>query len=212
MLIALIGGRIVPSFTRNWLARAGVTTLPAPFGGFDRLVLAVWGVTLAVWVAGLPDHLSGTLFLASGFLHAARMVRWQGHRTFAEPLVTILHAGYAWLGIGALLHGLALDGLGLDPATALHVFTTGAIGTMTLAVMTRASLGHTGRPLTADRTTVAIYLLVTAGAVLRLLVPVLPADPVVTLALAALGWGGAYALFFVHYAPMLARPRIETGG
>jgi uncharacterized protein involved in response to NO len=212
MLIALIGGRIVPSFTRNWLARAGVTTLPAPFGGFDRLVLALWAVTLAAWVAGLPAHLSGTLFLASGFLHVARMVRWQGHRTFAEPLVTVLHAACAWLGIGALLHGLALDGLGLDPATALHAFTTGAIGTMTLAVMTRASLGHTGRALTADRTTVAIYLLVTAGAVLRLLVPVLPADPVVTLALAALGWGGAYLLFALHYGPMLVRPRIETGG
>lgn len=209
LLIALIGGRIVPSFTRNWLARMGVESLPAPFGGLDRAVLLVWGVTLALWLAEVSAHLSGTLFLVSGFLHVARMIRWQGHRTFAEPLVTVLHAGYAWLGVGALLYGLALDGLGPDPVTALHAFTTGAIGTMTLAVMTRASLGHTGRPLTADRATVAIYLLVTVGAILRLLVP---GEPLFGLTLAAIAWGGAYLLFAVHYAPMLLQPRIETGG
>lgn len=212
LLMALVGGRIVPSFTRNWLARMGVATLPAPFGPFDRLVLLVWAGTLGVWVAGLPDHLAGTLFLASGFLHVARMIRWQGHRTLGEPLVTVLHAGYAWLGVGALLYGLALDGLGPDPATALHAFTAGAIGTMTLAVMTRASLGHTGRPLSADRTTVTIYALATSGALMRLVAPAAPADTVVALALAALAWGGAYLLFALHYGPMLVRPRIETGG
>lgn len=212
MLIALIGGRIVPSFTRNWLARAGMTTLPAPFGALDRLVLLLWAVTLAAWVAGLPEAMVGKLFLISGFLHIARMIRWQGHRTFAEPLVTVLHAGYAWLALGALLYGLALDGLGLDPPTALHAFTSGAIGTMTLAVMTRTSLGHTGRPLIADRTTVLIYGLVVSGAGLRLAVPLLPFDSLTTLALAALAWGGAYVLFFCHYAPFLLRPRIATGG
>lgn len=212
LLIALIGGRILPSFTRNWLACMGIASLPAPFGRLDRAVLLVWAATLALWVAGAPDSLSGPLFLASGFLHLARMVRWQGHRTFSEPLVTVLHAGYAWLAVGASLYGLALGGIGLDPATALHAFTTGAIGTMTLAVMTRASLGHTGRPLAADAATVAIYLLATAGTILRLLVPLLPVAPVAGLAVAALAWGGAYLLFVVRYAPILMRPRITTGG
>jgi uncharacterized protein involved in response to NO len=212
MLIALIGGRIVPSFTRNWLARAGMTTLPAPFGGLDRIALMLWAITLGAWVAGLPAAMVGKLFLISGFLHIARMIRWQGHRTFTEPLVTVLHAGYAWLGLGALLYGLALDDLGLDPPTALHAFTTGAIGTMTLAVMTRASLGHTGRPLVADRATVLIYVLVVGGALLRLAVPLLPFEPLATLTLAAFLWGGAYVLFFGHYAPFLLRPRMRTGG
>lgn len=209
LLISLVGGRIVPSFTRNWLVRMGVSTLPAPFGLLDKLVLGAWAVTLTAWLTA-PAHVAAVLFLVAGFLHVARMLRWQGHRTFAEPLVTVLHAGYAWLGVGAVLYGLALDGLGLDAATALHALTTGAIGTMTLAVMTRASLGHTGRQLAADAATVCIYLLVTFGAVLRLLAPL--GDYELLLGLAALAWGGAYGLFFLHYAPMLVRPRIETGG
>jgi len=208
MLIALIGGRIVPSFTRNWLVRQGSGAVPAPFGRFDTLVLAIWGFTLLAWLS-LPARVSGPMFLASGFLHLLRMLRWQGQRTFDEPLVTVLHLAYAWLGIGALLYGLALEGLGLDPPTALHGFTAGAIGTMTLAVMTRASLGHTGRPLTADAWTVVIYLLVTLGTLARLAAA---AAPEALLALAALCWGGAYALFFLRYLPILARPRIDSGG
>lgn len=209
LLIALIGGRIVPSFTRNWLARMGVQSLPAPFGRLDVATLALWALTLAAWVAGLPEAVLGPLFLAAGFLHAARLVRWQGHRTFAEPLVTVLHAGYAWLPVGAILYGLALRGIGLPPSDALHALTAGAIGTMTLAVMTRASLGHTGRELTADATTVVIYLMVVTGTMLRLLAP-LTGDPLSWMALAGAFWGGAYMLFFVHYAPMLAAPRVDA--
>ncbi len=208
LLLALIGGRIVPAFTRNWMARLGLQTLPAPFGPLDAATLAVWALTLAAWVAAPLAPPVGVLFLVAGFLHAARLVRWQGHRTLAEPLVTVLHLAYAWLPLGAVLHGLALAGLGPDPATTLHAFTTGAIGTMTLAVMTRASLGHTGRPLTADAATVVIYTLVVAGALLRLLAP-LAADRTLLLALAAAAWGGAYLLFALRYGPLLVAPRAD---
>jgi len=208
LLLALIGGRIVPAFTRNWMVRLGPRTLPAPFGPLDAATLAVWALVLATWVAAPLARPVGVLFLVAGFLHAARLLRWQGHRTLAEPLVSVLHLAYAWLPLGAVLHGLALAGLGPDPATTLHAFTTGAIGTTTLAVMTRASLGHTGRALTADAATVVIYALVVTGALLRLLVP-LAADRTSLLALAAAAWGGAYLLFALRYGPLLTAPRAD---
>ncbi len=207
LLLALIGGRIVPAFTRNWLNRRGAAALPAPFGPLDAATLAVWALALALWVVAPRAASTGIVLLAAALLHGLRLARWQGHRTLQEPLVWVLHLAYGWLALGAGLLGLALLGVGLDPATSLHALTTGAIGTMTLAVMTRASLGHTGRPLAADRTTAAIYLLVTTGALARLAVP-LAADPQVALAVAALLWGGAYLLFALHYGPMLVAPRL----
>ncbi len=206
LLLALIGGRIVPAFTRNWLNRQGAAALPAPFGPLDAATLAVWALALALWVVAPQALPTGGLLLAAALLHGLRLARWQGHQTLCEPLVWVLHLAYGWLALGAGLLGLALLGVGLDPATSLHALTTGAIGTMTLAVMTRASLGHTGRPLVADRVTVMIYLLVNLGALARLAVPLAP-DPQLALAVAALLWGGAYLLFALHYGPMLTAPR-----
>ncbi|HFD16996.1 MAG TPA: NnrS family protein [Rhodospirillales bacterium] len=213
MLLALIGGRITPAFTRNWLVQRGHRRLPAEWGRPDRLVLLLWGATLLLWL--VASEAAAVPFLLSGVAHLVRLSRWRGGDTLAEPLVAVLHLGYAWLGIGGLLYGAALLGVGPPPSTAFHAFTTGAFGTMTLAVMTRATLGHTGRPLAADRVTTAIYLLVVAGAVLRLLTPLWPGDPASVLVLSALAWGGAYILFAARFGPMLLRPRltpINSGG
>ncbi len=207
MLIALIGGRIVPAFTRNWLMRQGRQELPAEWGMWDKLTLLVWAITLLTWLPS-SSLAAGILFLLSGILHLLRLTRWQGQATLAEPLVTVLHVGYAWLGIGGLLYGAALLGWGLPSSAAFHAFTTGAFGTMTLAVMTRASLGHTGRPLEADRITGLIYLLVVAGAVLRLLAPFWSEATALALGIPALLWGGAYALFAARFGPMLVAPRL----
>lgn len=207
VLIGMIGGRVVPSFTRNWLAKRAAPALPAPFGRLDRLALAVLPAALAVWVA-IPDGApAGALLTLAGAVTLARLARWRSLATAVEPLVAILHQGYAWLGVGLLLLGLGIllpDSVGR--LATLHALTAGAIGTMTLAIMTRATLGHTGRALIADRLTVAIYALVQAGALVRVTAPVLPFDHAAALATAALLWGGAFLLFVGRYGPILAGP------
>jgi uncharacterized protein involved in response to NO len=129
-----------------------------------------------------------------------------------EPLVLILHLGYGWLVLSLLALGGAMLGIGLPAANAVHVLTTGAVGAMTLAVMTRASLGHTGRLKHADAITVLIYVLVNLGAMLRVFVPTPDAPTAVThlmLGLAAVGWSGAYVLFALIYGPFLFRPSLD---
>ncbi len=208
MLLALIGGRITPAFTRNWLVRRGHQRLPAEWGAWDKLTLLLWAATLLLWL--VSPTAAAVPFLVSGVAHLLRLSRWRGGVTLSEPLVAVLHLGYAWLGIGGILYGAALLGFGLPSSTAFHAFTAGAFGTMTLAVMTRATLGHTGRPLAADRVTTSIYLLVTAGAVLRLLAPLWAENAAFALGLPALFWGGAYAVFAARFGPMLLGPRLTT--
>ena len=155
------------------------------------------------------DWFSGSLLLIAGAMHTVRVARWKGWKTAAEPLVLILHVGYAWLPLALVLMGLSMIAPGVVPSSAaLHALTAGAMGTMTLAVMTRASLGHTGRERTADLWTSAIYVLVVSGALLRVVSPIaLGQGQAIALGLAAVIWSGAFALFFVRYAPILVMPR-----
>lgn len=211
MLISLVGGRIIPSFTGNWLAKhRRDTAMPAPFGRFDAGVLAVTGVTLALWVVDPDLPMVPWAALLAGVAVLARLARWRGAAIAGEPLLAVLHLGYAWVGVGFLL--LAASGLGdtLPPTAALHALTAGAIGTMTLAVMTRASLGHTGRPLIAGPMTTVIYALVTAAAVLRVAAPLLPLDYALALWPSGAAWSGAFGLFAFAYGRVLTAPRTAT--
>src|SRR5262245_29993506 len=144
MLIMLIGGRIIPSFTRNWLVRQGPGRLPRAFDRFDVLTLILAGAALGLWIATSDSALTAAAAFAAAAAQFWRMARWAGERTRSERLVLILHAGYAFVPLGFALLGLSI----LRPdivlaSAATHAWTAGAIGTMTLAVMTRASLGHT---------------------------------------------------------------------
>ncbi|GGE28850.1 uncharacterized protein involved in response to NO [Gemmobacter megaterium] len=205
MLISLIGGRIVPSFTRNWLAQRGAARLPVPFGRADGAVLALTGVTLALWVLG-PDHMLSAMGGGlAGLAHLWRLVRWQGRQTGAEALVWVLHVGYAFVPLGFLAVALAQFVPDLAPA-AQHVWMAGAVGLMTLAVMTRASLGHAGRPLHATGPITALYLALIVAVLARLLAGLLPGADW-PLHLAAGGWITAFGGFAVIYWPILARPR-----
>ncbi|MFI5024434.1 MAG: NnrS family protein [Alphaproteobacteria bacterium] len=209
MLIALVGGRIIPSFTRNWLVKElPEIQVPAPSDAVDAAALALTGLGLAAWVIGPGGPLAPWLELAAGVAVAVRLSRWRGLATLREPMLLVLHVGYGWLACGLLL--LALSGLyaGLPQTAALHALTVGAVGTMTLAVMTRASLGHTGRPLSAGAGTKAIYLLVTAAALLRLMVPFADAYSELLLSLAGIAWSGAFGLFALLYARPLSQPRV----
>lgn len=158
-LIMLVGGRIVPSFTHNWLARNNPGRVPRPFSRFDALAIGGSALALAMWIALPQLAVSGAALVTAGVLQAARLARWAGERTFADRLVVVLHVGYAFVPIGFLLLGAAILWPSKWPASAgLHAWTAGAIGLMTIAVMTRTSLGHTGHKLAASVATQTIYL------------------------------------------------------
>lgn len=211
MLISLVGGRIVPSFTRNWLTKQRPDgARPASFGWADRAGLGFTAIALLTWVAAPDAVVTSALALLAAAAQGIRLARWRGAGAWREPLLWVLHLGYGWLVLGFLL--LAVNGIvPLLPATAaLHAFTVGAIGTMTLAVMTRASLGHTGRTLTAGRGTTTIYVLVTIAALLRLLAPLAGAQYFLTLSLAGAAWSGAFGLFVVLYGRPLLTPGVAA--
>ena len=206
LLIGLIGGRVVPSFTRNWLSRRSGERLPAPTGWLDHAAMAALVAGILGWMSAPAFWLSGILLLAAGIGLLAQLARWRVVATASEPLVLILHLGYGWLGAGLAVLGLGILWPGaISPLATMHALTAGAVGTMTLAMMTRATLGHTGRALTADVATVWIYGLAQVGALFRVLAPALPIDHGVAMAMAALLWGGAFVVFSVHYGPMLVR-------
>ncbi|MFC2952444.1 NnrS family protein [Marinicaulis aureus] len=209
LMVALIGGRIVPSFTRNWLNQQKISPLPAQFGVIDKAALGFAGLALIGWTIDAGNPVTGVLLLVAGVTHMVRLARWRGWKTGAEPLVLILHVGYAWLPLSFLLMGVSAFAPAIvPPHAALHGLTAGAMGTMTLAVMTRATLGHTGRKLTADAWTIAIYGLVVAGALLRIVGPtMLGRFHIEAMLLSALVWSGAFILFALRYGPMLFGPK-----
>ena len=210
ILLAVIGGRIVPSFTRNWLVRNGAEVLPEPMGRFDAIALAALIIFVVAQVF-VPDHrLTSTLALLAGGLHGFRLVRWKGWAIFAEPLMWVLHLGYAWLAVALILIGLA--GLtDIVPSTAaIHALTTGAFGTMILAVMTRASLGHTGRELTATPGTTVIFILITIAAIVRVGAPFLNDQGLSAIWISGFAWTAAYSLFSVLYFPVFTQPSVQA--
>jgi uncharacterized protein involved in response to NO len=211
MLISLVGGRIIPSFTHNWLTKARPEVAPPVSAGrFDLAVLIVTGLALLVWVITPDAAVTPWAAVAAGIAVALRLSRWRGLQTIREPLMLILHFGYGWLALGLLLLGLNGPTAILPATAALHALTVGAVGTMTLAVMTRASLGHTGRTLTAGPITKAIYGLITAAAVFRVLSPLAGDWTELALWLAGAAWSGAFGLCAVFYGRVLTRPGVRN--
>lgn len=209
LMISLIGGRIVPSFTRNWLVKQGVSDgLPSQPGRFDVLVIGATALALLFWITGPSGWVTGGLLGVAAALQAARLARWGGLRAARDPLVLVLHVGYAWIPIGVALLGASAAGTVIARSVAVHALTAGAMATMILAVMTRASLGHTGRELKAGPATTAIYGLVTLGALLRVAAPLELMDYQRSIEVAGLAWGGALLLFLMAYTPVLWRPRL----
>lgn len=209
MLLTLIGGRLIPTFTGELLENSGRAERPATFSRYDGMSIALVGITVAFWIAQPHSMAAGWLFVVAGLVNLGRLARWYGWTTWREPLVLILHFGYGWFALSLLILGGAILGIGLPEEDAVHAFTAGAVGAMTLAVMTRASLGHTGRPRHADPLTVLIYMLVNLGAILRVFGPMtgLPANLI--LGVAAGSWSGAYVLFAIIYGPFLLRPGLD---
>jgi uncharacterized protein involved in response to NO len=202
LLISLIGGRIIPSFTRNWLVKENPGRLPVPFSRFDMLTVAVGAIALVCWIVSLTAIWTGYALALASTMHLARLARWAGDRTGRERLLLILHVGYAFVPIGFLLNaGSVFD---IVPAGAgIHAWMAGAAGIMTLAVMSRASLGHTGQQLTASTATQAIYASIIVAVVSRICALLEPAHSIPLLHVAAFAWAAAFFGFAICYGPAL---------
>jgi uncharacterized protein involved in response to NO len=209
IMISVIGGRIIPSFTRNWMAKQGTKRgLPTQPQSLDLLVIASTALALLLWLAFPDNRSSGFVLILAAAAQALRLSRWGGARTFSDPLVAVLHTGYAWIPAGLLLLGLSAAGFDVPRSAGIHALTAGAMATMILAVMSRASLGHTGRDLVASPATVASYICVTAGALLRVAASLGVGDYSTMLDLAGIFWGLALLLFAIVYAPILWSARV----
>jgi uncharacterized protein involved in response to NO len=206
LLLSVIGGRVTPSFTHNWLVRENPGTLPFPFDRFDAAVLIVSVFALGIWISFPDSYAAAAGLLVGAILHAIRLSRWAGMRTWREPLVLILHVGYAFVPLGFALLAMAAAGI-VSASAGIHAWAAGAFGTMTLAVMTRATLGHTGRALTASPATRFIYVAVLAAAATRIWVALQPAWTQMLLHVAAFAWAAAFLGFAIVYGPMLCQDR-----
>jgi uncharacterized protein involved in response to NO len=210
LMVSVVGGRIVPAFTRNALAGSG---RPAPVAGsawLDASALAAVVTVLGIDLVAQDSTAGGLAAFMAAVLLGLRLSRWHGLHTLGMPLLWILHLGFAWLVVGlALKAAWLLGGVGWA-MNWVHALTVGAFGTMILAVMTRVALGHTGRPLEVSRPVVAAYLLVTAAAGLRVWGPWLAPGQTLHVLWAAIAcWIGGYGLFLLVYAPILSMPRAD---
>jgi uncharacterized protein involved in response to NO len=215
LLIVLVGGRVTPSFTHNWLARRGEAKRPAPLGRYDMLSVGVTAFALVIWIV-MPDATySGAALLFAGILQIVRLSRWAGLRSWREPIVLILHVGYAFVPLGALTLAVSIFRPDILPASSgLHVWTAGAIGTMTLAIMTRATRGHTGRDIISTPATNLIYIAILGAVIARIVAPLAPGFTTEFLYVSAFAWIVSFGTFVVSYGRMLlgaSRPSHQFG-
>lgn len=208
VLVVIVGGRIIPAFTRNALLRERQATSIRSAPGLERASLAAIAAVVGVDLVAASSWAAGVAAAVAGALVATRLAQWEGHRTWRMPIVLILHIGYGWVAVALGLKAIWLLTQAPWAANWLHAQTAGVFGTMILAVMTRVALGHTGRPLVVHASITAAYALVVAGALVRIFGPVLlPFGAVHVFTCAVALWAGAFAIFLAVYAPILLGPR-----
>ena len=204
-ILSVMAGRVIPMFTNNGVPGAGAQRV----GWVDKAVLALVLAVLVADVIAPPDAWRITLLLAAGAAQLARWLLWKPWRTLRAPIVWVLHVAYAWIPLHLALRAVAVAGW-ISPSIATHALTAGAVGGMVIGMMTRTTRGHTGRPLRADAWDVAAFVLVAAGAVLRVGVPlVFPAFAVFGVVAAGLAWAGGFLVYLVRYWTALTRARLD---
>jgi uncharacterized protein involved in response to NO len=204
-VMAVMGGRVIPMFTNNGIPGTQAKRLP----WVERAALGSVLALLAADVAQAPAPVIAVVAAAATLAHAWRLALWQPWRTLRTPLVWVLHLAYAWIVIALLLRGLAALDLVVE-TFATHALTVGAIGGLTIGMMTRTARGHTGRPLIADRFEVTCYVLVALAALMRVGGGLLLPDAyLATVIASATCWSAAFALYVVRYWPVLSRPRLD---
>lgn len=210
ILIVIIGGRIIPGFTKSGLARRGIEIQLQGNRWIEILAIASIVAVLLGDVAMPFSPLNGAVALIAASAQTARLVQWQGHRTTRDPLIWVLHMGYAWLAIGLLLKATWLLAAVPFAEKWVHALTVGAFATMILAVMTRASLGHTGRALIARPIIAACYAMISISALIRVFAPAtFPTRYDTIITISALFWMMAFGTFLLIFAPILTKPRVD---
>ena len=211
LLLSLVGGRITPAFTGNWMRARGIGPEPDAFSGIDRVAIGATALAAMLWTAQPEGALGGAALAVAGAAQLARLSRWRGWLSASEPLVWILHVGYAWLGTGLLLLGASRLSSIVPSTAGVHALTAGAVGVMTLAVMSRASRGHTGRPLAADPFTTCLYIWIVLAALARVAAPFAGAAQSALLIGSAILWCLAFGGFAAGYGRMLTSARPAGG-
>ena len=210
LLVTVIGGRIVPAFTSSALKQQGIGISLRAWRGMTPLAVGVMVVAVICDLFRPESVAAGAVALAAGVIQAVRLAQWRMLRTLRTPIVWVLHVAYLWLPVGLVLKGLALIFALALAAYYLHALTIGAAALMIMAVMTRASLGHTGRPLVVSGATAYAYGLLAAAAVVRVFGPaLLPLAYVKIVVLAAALWAVAFGIYLWGYTPMLIAPRVD---
>lgn len=205
VMISIIGGRVIPAFTGNWLRLNFGPTVrtPVSFNHFDAAVIVLTAI-LAVAYSLRPVHfVTGCMFILTGVLHLVRQARWCPWQTWRNPLVLVLHTGYAWLGTGFLLLGAAIITARLPTSSGIHGLGIGAMAGLILAVSSRAALGHTGRPLVASALLSIAFVLINLTAVARVVASMASNE---WLLLAAALWVAAFSCFAIRFVPILVGP------
>jgi uncharacterized protein involved in response to NO len=200
----VIGGRVIPMFTRN----AVPGTQPVQDARRDKWALVLTVLAGLAWTAGLPAPLTAALLLFAAVGQAARLIGWQPWCTWRNPLLWILHVSYAWIPFGFVLLALAEYGV-VTGSAALHVLTVGALAGLIMGMITRTALGHTGRALKAGRGERWMFALVQAAVVLRFAAGVLPAWRSAGLVLATVCWSAAFLAYLAVYLPYLSAARAD---
>jgi uncharacterized protein involved in response to NO len=205
MIESVIGGRVIPGFTKN--AVQGST--PIVHEKRDRISIALTALACIGWVAGLPAPLTAALAFAAAAAQLSRVAGWKPHVTFRNPLLWILHLSYAWIPVGFILLGLAA--LQLAPVSAaIHVLAIGATAGLIIGMITRTTLGHTGRPLKAGAGEVVMYALIQVGAVARFAAAIdVSGVRNGALLVTAACWSAAFLLYLAVYGPYLLKARID---
>jgi uncharacterized protein involved in response to NO len=210
LLVTVIGGRIVPAFTSPALKQRGDRTPLHAWRGMTALAIAAMIAIILVDLFAPESRAAGAVALAAAVIQTVRFAQWRTLHTLRMPIVWVLHLAYLWLPVGLALKALGLLAGVTFGAFYLHALTVGAAATMIMAVMTRASLGHTGRALVVSRPTVGAYGLLAAAAVIRVFgATMLPLPYTEVIVLAAALWTAAFLLFLWVYAPMLLSPRAD---
>jgi uncharacterized protein involved in response to NO len=206
LIVTIMGGRVIPSFTRNAIPGAR-SRMVRPL---DLSAIGLAAAAFALLLSPLPGALAGALCIAAAVLHAARLWTWDPWCTRGSPILWILHLSYAWIPVGLLLLGLHALGAPIPATLGDHALSAGAVSGMIIGMITRTARGHIGLPLRAERPEVAAYLLVHFAALARVLWP-LATPSTYTWALAAAGalWSAAFLLYLLVYVPLLTAPRVD---
>ena len=210
LMVAMVGGRVLPAFTSSGLKQRGIAISISRCVPLDIASLITILVVIIVDVL-FPATIFATVAAAlAATLLILRLARWQGHRTLGDPIIWVLHVGYAWLPIGLALKAAWLFGLPVPSASWVHALTAGAFSTMILGIMSRVALGHTGRELVVSGPVVVAYYLVGVAAMMRVFGPIL-LNEAWRFWMIASGtlWATAFLLFLVVYTPILCSPRAD---